>query len=73
MKRSDIDDQHVIDLAQKWSDGNGPGAVPGVVEALVAEGIPEKLALSKVEHLYSRGYLECGVSPYYSWPTGKKL
>lgn len=69
MKRSDIDDQHVIDLAQKWSDTRGPG----VMEALIAEGIPEKLALAKVEHLHDRGYLECGVSPYYSWPTGKRL
>lgn len=71
MKRSDIDDQHVIDLAQQWVDAKA--AHPGVVMALVAEGIPEKLALSKVEHLDLRGFLDCGTTPYFSWPTGKKL
>lgn len=71
MKSSDIDDRHVIDLAQAWRYG-GIGA-PGVVAALVAEGIPEKLAYTKVMRLVDRGFLEYGVSPNYAWPTGKAL
>lgn len=64
MKRSDIPDDHVVELAQRWRDRVGPG----VVEALVNEGVPEKLAVSKVLHLCSRGLLNYGVSPYYAWP-----
>jgi hypothetical protein len=70
MKSSDIDDQHVIDLAQKWRDS---ALGPGVVMALVAEGVPEKLAFAKVERLVSRGFLDYGTSAYHAWPTGKKL
>lgn len=73
LQRKDIDDQHVIDLAQQWADAPGPGHHPGVVLALVAEGIPEKLALSKVEHLSDRDYPDYGTTPYFSWPTGKQL
>lgn len=65
MKRSDIPDQHVIDLAQAWRDKTGPG----VVAALMAEGIPEKLAVAKVEHMAVRRLLDYGVSPYYAWPA----
>ena len=71
MKSADIDDQHVIDLAQAWRAGSL--GTPGVVAALVSEGIPEKLAYAKVERLVSRGYLEYGVSPSCAWPTGKTL
>lgn len=71
MKSADIDDQHVIDLARAWSDGGMLSGTPGVVAALVAEGIPEKLAYTKVMRLVDRGYLEYGVSPNYAWPTGK--
>jgi hypothetical protein len=71
MKSADIDDQHVIDLAQAWHDN--PLANPGVVQALVQEGVPKKLAFSKVERLSSRGFLDYGVSPSCAWPTGKKL
>lgn len=71
MKSADIDDQHVIDLAQAWRDG--PIGTPGVVTALVAEGIPGKLAVTKVMRLVERGYLEYGVSPTCAWPTGKPL
>lgn len=67
MKRSDIDDDHVIELARKWYDQ--PFKVPGVVGQLVAEGVPEKLALAKVEHLCDRGLLDYGTSAYYAWPT----
>jgi hypothetical protein len=71
MKSADIDDQHVIDLAQAWRDD--PLSTPGVVQALVAEGVPEKLAFAKVERLSDRGFLDYGVSPSCAWPTGKAL
>lgn len=70
MKSADIDDQHVIDLAQAWHDAKSR---PGAVMALVAEGVPEKLALTKVERLVSRGFLDYGTSAYHAWPTGKAL
>jgi len=66
MKRSDIPDDHVLGLARRWREDP---AAPGVVRALMSEGIPEKLALAKVEHMISRRLLECGVSPYYAWPA----
>lgn len=69
MKCADIDDQHVIDLAQAWRDRRGPG----VISALVAEGIPQKLAYTKVMRLVARGFLDYGVSPSCAWPTGKSL
>lgn len=67
MKRTDIPDEHVIDLAQRWRDGRG--AEPGVMAALMAEGIPHNLAMAKVMHLVDRGLLDFGVSPNYAWPT----
>lgn len=66
MKRADIPDEHAVALARQWRDGSNQ---PGVVAALVAEGVPEKLAISKIEHLASRGLLDYGVSPHYAWPT----
>ena len=66
MKRSDIDDAHVIELARRWC--NQPDG-PGVIAQLVAEGVPEKLALAKVEHMCDRGLLDYGTSAYYAWPT----
>jgi hypothetical protein len=72
VKRSDIPDAHVVELARQWREGarRDPGKPgPGVVRALVAEGVPEKVALAKVEHMISRGLLECGISPYYAWPV----
>lgn len=71
MKSADIDDQHVIDLAQAWREA--PLVNPGVVQALVAEGVPKKLAFAKVERLSARGFLDYGVSPSCAWPTGKRL
>lgn len=65
MKRSDIPDDHVIALARRWQESGGPG----VVAALMAEGVPGKLAYSKVEHLADRGLLEYGVSVNYAWPV----
>lgn len=66
MKRSDIDDAHVIELAAAWWEGR-PDA-PGVVAALEAEGVPRRLAVAKVEHMTTRGLLDYGVSPNYAWP-----
>jgi len=65
VKCADIPNDHVIDLARRWQQGQGPG----VVAALVAEGIPEKLAYAKVVRLAGRGLLDYGVSPYYAWPA----
>lgn len=66
MKRSDIADEHVIELARQW---RSDPSKPGVVAALVAEGVPEKLAIAKVEHLVDRHLLQYGVSPNYAWPV----
>lgn len=59
-----------------WIRGESTGhGVPGVVKALMDEfGIPEKLALVKVESLCRRkngkpALLEYGTSPYYAWPA----
>jgi hypothetical protein len=67
MKRSDIDDEHVVELARRWRER--PFECPGVVAALVAEGVPLRLARAKVEHLESRRLLQSGVSVDYAWPT----
>lgn len=67
MKRSDIPDAHVVQLAAQWQAA--PFGHPGVVAALVAEGVPYRLALAKVEHLVRRGLLDYGVSPHYAWPA----
>jgi hypothetical protein len=69
VKRSDIDDDHVIELARKWVEQ--PDDIPGVIAQLVAEGVPEKLAVAKVEHMSDRGLLDYGVSPYYAWPESR--
>jgi hypothetical protein len=66
MKRSDIPDERVIALARAWRDQ--PFREPGVVAALISEGVPRKLALAKVEHLVSRGLLDYGVTPNFAWP-----
>jgi hypothetical protein len=67
VKRSDIPDDHAIDLARRWKAA--PFQQPGVIDALIAEGVPHKVALRKVEHLVARGLLDYGVSPYYAWPV----
>jgi hypothetical protein len=66
VKRSDIPDEHVIELARRWYDA--PYCQPGVISALVAEGIPYNLAMAKVMHLVDRKHLDYGVSPHYAWP-----
>jgi hypothetical protein len=88
MQLKDIDSQHVIDLAARFHDAHkrdfsaGPLKVDlshrcehdkGVIELLVEEGVPEKLAYAKVEKLSDDGYLDYGTSPRYAWPTGKRL
>jgi hypothetical protein len=65
VKCSDVPDDHVIELAQRWREGRGPG----VVAALEAEGVPYKVALAKVERLARRKKLDYGVSPHYAWPS----
>lgn len=64
MRRSDIPDDHVIALARRWQEGDGHG----VIASLMAEGVPNKLACAKVEHLADRGLLDYGVSLNYAWP-----
>lgn len=66
MKCADIPDDHVIALARRWHEDFSE---PGVVAALVAEGIPYKLALTKVELLVRKGKLDYGTSPHYAWPA----
>jgi hypothetical protein len=65
MKCSDINDEHVVELARRWHEQRGPG----VIQALMDEGIPEKLARVKVERLCDRGLLDYGTSPYHAWPA----
>ena len=67
MKRSDIPDEHVLELARRWREDTL--GQPGVIDALTAEGVPEKVALAKVEHMARRRLLDYGVSPYYAWPA----
>mgnify|MGYP007099774091 CR=1 FL=1 len=67
MKRSDIADPRVINLAAAWQAD--PQNNPGVIVALTNLGVPRKVAVAKVEHLITRGLLDCGVSPNYAWPT----
>jgi hypothetical protein len=67
VKRSDIPDDHAIELAARWLAA--PFAEPGVVEALMSEGIPHNLARAKVLHLVDRNLLDYGVSPNYAWPA----
>jgi hypothetical protein len=66
MKRADIADEHVVELAARWARDY---TQPCVLDALIAEGIPPRLALAKVEHLVARGLLDYGVSPRCAWPT----
>jgi hypothetical protein len=67
VKRSDIADEHVLELARRWrEDAFGQ---PGVIDALVAEGVPEKVAYAKVLHMAERRLLDYGVSPFYAWPA----
>lgn len=64
MKRADIADRDVVALAAAWREGG-----PGVVTSLVERGVPEKVALRKIEHMVDRDLLDYGTSPYFAWPT----
>ena len=69
VKRSDIPDEHVLELARAWRDAPLGMKPPGVIAALVAEGVPHNLAMAKVLHMVRRGLLDYGVSPDYAWPA----
>lgn len=66
VKRSDIPDEHVIELARRWQEDD---TQPDAVTALVAEGVPEKVAVAKVLHMGGQGLLRCEGSAYYAWPA----
>jgi hypothetical protein len=69
MTRFDISDEHVLALAERWRLGWQTGAhQPAVVAALVAEGVPEKMALAKVQHMCRRGLMDYATSPHHAWP-----
>lgn len=65
MQAKDIPDIHVIELAGSWSAGFGRC----VLDALVDEGVPIKVAMAKIDKLIRRGWLEYGTSPRCAWPT----
>ena len=67
MQSKDIPDSKVMEYAQNWADN--PFTSPGVVQALVNDGVPEKLARVKVEKLVDKGMLDYGTSSYYAWPN----
>jgi hypothetical protein len=63
----DIPDRTALLFAKEWSTRQSP---MGVVDRLRSElGVPEKVALRKVERLISRNLLDYGVSPYHAWLT----
>ena len=74
MQCKDIPDDRVIELAHQRRDGY-LGQYPSLVRMLMEEfGIPEKLALVKIESLCERKFgkaarLDYGTSPYYAWPA----
>jgi len=69
LHRRDVPDELVIEHAAR----RRAGGAPGVVTALMREGVPHNLAYAKVMHLVERGHLDYGTSPYGAWPTGKHL
>lgn len=78
MKRSDIPDELVLALSHLWSSqlrawelGTRGYTPAGVIECLVAAGVPYKVALRKVEHMCDRDLLDYGVSPDCAWLTAK--
>jgi hypothetical protein len=66
LKCSDIADEHVIDLARRWHE---EPMSPCVIDALVLEGVPPKLAYAKVLRLVRRRLLDYGTTPRCAWPT----
>lgn len=66
MQMKDIPDDYVVELARQWQRGELKICV---VDALVLEGVPEKLAFRKVERLVEKGRLDYGTSPRCAWPV----
>jgi hypothetical protein len=66
VKRSDISDEHVLELCRAWQRGIG---APGALQALLDEGVPHKVGLAKIYHMADRGLVEWGVSAAYPWPV----
>lgn len=74
MKRSDISDREALEACWPYADTNVPGAIPlleisGAIMVLQESGWPFKVALRKLEQLYDRHLIECGVSLNYPWRT----
>ena len=67
MKCADIPDGHVIELARRWHAQ--PIGSLCVVDALIAEGVPEKVAYAKVQRLVRRHLLDFGTTLRCAWPT----
>ena len=59
MKRSDITDERVFAILDA-GDGR-------VIDALVAQGVPVKVAYRKVQHMDRRGLIDYGTSLNHVW------
>jgi hypothetical protein len=70
MQSKGIPDHHVLWLAWRWRQDP---RCPCALDALVAEGVPAKLAAAKIERLVARGLLDYGVSVRCPWPTGRSV
>lgn len=66
MQVKDVTDAQVLLLCP-------PDGVACVLSNLITQGVPEKVALRKIEQLVDRAWLEYGVSINYVWltPLGK--
>lgn len=69
MQAKDIPDRLVVRYALLWHCGRPTG----VLQSLIEQGVPAKLALHKIVRLSGRGLLDYGVSPSCAWPTEKGL
>lgn len=70
MKRSDIPDRMVVSAAMAWRTMRK--ASTG--DLLVAHyDAPPKVVLRAIERAIGRGLVECGVGPWWAWPTEKGL
>jgi len=62
MKRSDISDLEILQICYEGKD------TPDIV---LSNKYPVKVIMAKLEQLYDKGYLECGVSLRTAWLTDK--
>lgn len=69
VKRSDIPDMLVIELARAWTEQRGTGALAAMVEM----GIPAKVAVAKIEQMVTRGLIGYGVSVNFVWPEERAI